>query len=340
MDKLEPDTTKPATTSTPPSARSALIVRPPVGRGSVNPQAIVSAWLEWMAESRGASTITVANYRGGMRSYLRECVGDRPLGSVSTDDIEAWLLRVRSNGRVGSPATRARDVAMLKAFHRWAFSRGLVGSDLGVLLVTPTVHNRQPKPLPDDVFASAWAQVDSPELGLMVALGYWVGLRRAEIVSLRGADVDVAHRQLLVVRKGGDQGVMPYGELVDLWREFVPHLWDDRWVGWLHERAATAPQEPLCGVLRPNGLNDAIRAWQARTGQSRGASWTPHALRHSFVTNLLRIGMGIDMVADLAGHSSVAVTQKYAALGGGRVAEWHQAERARRVRHPMGTEHR
>jgi integrase/recombinase XerD len=41
---------------------------------------------------------------------------------------------------------------------------------------------------------------------------------------------------------------------------------------------------------------------------------TPHALRHSFVTNLLRADVPLHVVASLAGHRDVSTTMRYAAI--------------------------
>ncbi|MDA8336688.1 MAG: site-specific integrase, partial [Peptococcaceae bacterium] len=37
----------------------------------------------------------------------------------------------------------------------------------------------------------------------------------------------------------------------------------------------------------------------------------PHALRHAFCKNLIDLGVPIDQVAVLAGHSSLDVTRRY-----------------------------
>ena len=52
-----------------------------------------------------------------------------------------------------------------------------------------------------------------------------------------------------------------------------------------------------------------------------GGVLTPHALRHSFVTNLLRADVSLHVVASLAGHRDVSTTMRYAAIAVDPLAE-------------------
>ena len=64
------------------------------------------------------------------------------------------------------------------------------------------------------------------------------------------------------------------------------------------------------GPNRPKAAGDGQQAWL-----------TPHALRHSFVTNLLRADVPLHVVASLAGHRDVSTTMRYAAIAVDPLAE-------------------
>jgi site-specific recombinase XerD len=49
-------------------------------------------------------------------------------------------------------------------------------------------------------------------------------------------------------------------------------------------------------------------------------AFTPHNLRHSFATNLLRTGVPLDVACDLCNHSSVAITMRYVRTAGRRLS--------------------
>lgn len=53
----------------------------------------------------------------------------------------------------------------------------------------------------------------------------------------------------------------------------------------------------------------ALRNWTAKAGITKHITW--HCARHSFATNILSNGANVKVVAELLGHSSIEMTEKY-----------------------------
>ncbi len=165
---------------------------------------------------------------------------------------------------------------------------------------------------------------------MTLGLGYFLGLRRAEIASLKAEHLDTARGMLVgFTRKGGGDDTLPVLELLEVFADRAAPLTEPHGVGlfWDHlERYSRQPQGPgglLLGYTSPDHINQTLKRYLGKLGMA--GAFTPHALRHSFVTNLLRCGMPIELVSDLANHSSLNVTMRYAKLGGGRRSEWRQS---------------
>ncbi|MGB0679040.1 MAG: tyrosine-type recombinase/integrase [Polyangiales bacterium] len=143
----------------------------------------------------------------------------------------------------------------------------------------------------------------SPELWQLVQAARFTGLRQAELVALRKADVDLK-RQLLTVRqsKSNRPRVLP------ITADLVPVL-----------KAAVASSEHdrifSSSLGTPWTVSGVNSAWQRATCRAEISDLRFHDLRHDFATSLRRHGVGIDVISKLLGHSDLRTSKRYTHLG-------------------------
>lgn len=170
----------------------------------------------------------------------------------------------------------------------------------------------------------------------MLELLYASGLRVSELVGLDIRDVDFEAMTVRCVGKGAKERLIPlHEEAVAVLETYLarvrPRL----------ARAATgatdAP-EPEKGALFLNtrggritrqGFWLRLRSYAGRAGIT--TKLTPHTLRHSFATHLLRGGASLRHVQELLGHASIATTQIYTHLTNDHVRQEY------RRAHPRAT---
>lgn len=317
-----------------------------------SPDEIAKEWLAHLRNgSRRRTALTVYQYAGKLQSFLR-FIGDTPLEYVSMQDIERWLSRPRRGGGTGEPATVSKEVSILSGFFAFAVTQGYLQADPTALLEAPKVKNEHPNPVPDDVWVQQWeCESLSTEARALLGLGYFCGLRRVEIVSLMPEHFDVRRQRIVkFTRKGGGDDVLDYGELASLVADELPMLAQggpERFTDALHEQVRAARKvgrlfawgDDAIATRRlhsmPSNTTDPqliyrrLRRWQAQAGLEEGV-YSPHMLRHAFVTNLLRCGVPIHLVSKLANHSNLSTTMRYAKVSGADLRDWRRREQALR----------
>lgn len=191
-------------------------------------EALVRAFLDWQQNQRGRSPRTVYDYAHRLASLL-DWLGFTPLDAATLQQFESWTQRKRSGnalGGVGRASTQAKDVAVVRSLYNYLEGHRLIALNPTKNLHGPAVHNIAPRPVPEETWAWLWANEQlSDEARVVLGLGFFVGLRRSEIAELRVDQVSPLTQQLMSFkRKGGGTDVTPYGEMLAVSADFLPHL--------------------------------------------------------------------------------------------------------------------
>jgi integrase/recombinase XerD len=276
-------------------------------------------FLDALETERGASPHTVSAYRRDVnrfRSFLdRE---GRAIGEVGAGELGRYLGLLHRQGL--STRSIARHLSAVRGLYRFLLRTGRSDRD-------PTEHLDRPRPprrLPRALsVGQVAALIESPGApgpdGLrnraMLELLYASGMRAAECVALRVADVNLRAGYVVCEGKGSRQRLIPVGEqAIDGVAAYLeggrPAHVKGRDPGMLFLSRRGRP-------LTRQGLWEIIRRASRRAGLARPVS--PHMLRHSFASHLLEGGADLRSVQAMLGHADIATTQIYTHLPSSRV---------------------
>ena len=280
----------------------------------------IERFLSYMAVERGVSRNTLSAYRSDARQ-LHDFLGDSGGGeadavdwrSVGAQEVAAYVLHLR--GKEYSDTTLARKVASARSFFGFLFHEGVIDEDPTDNMSAPKVGRSLPKALSmEEVDALLDGPAEpSPEAmrdRAMLEVLYASGIRVSELVSLDTDDVDLEQGYVRCFGKGSKERLVPIhrgasdalGEYVEHGRPQLYSKRSDRAL-FLNRRGARLTRQGFWLILKGAA---------ARAGIT--TSITPHTLRHSFATHLLRGGAPLRHVQELLGHSSITTTQVYTHL--------------------------
>jgi integrase/recombinase XerD len=280
----------------------------------------VDSFLHYMTVERGVSPNTLAAYKNDLyqlADYLQSSANGTGSGGwagVSEMALSSYMLELHERGY--SDTTRARKVASTKSLFTFLVEEGITSKDATENLSSPRIGRSLPEALTeDDVerLLGAEAIGSSPESvrdQAMLELLYATGMRVSELVSLDVDDVGVDERSVRCFGKGAKERLLPIHEKAA--EDLQAYLTDARplmqngrtgQAVFLNRRGERLTRQGFWLILKARakraGLNGRI---------------TPHTLRHSFATHLLRGGAPLRHVQELLGHASITTTQVYTHL--------------------------
>ena len=298
---------------------------------------IIAKFLNFLQESRGFSQHTIRAYKVDLsQAYELDKYGELARHQKSTDRgalggyFFTHYIDKKSGSRLEPPkfaqgeildksmkalslwshlssATRNRKAASIKSFLKWSYESGLLDEPLDGKIPLVKKSQKIPNFLSVDESISLIKAITEAENSreqqrdlTLILLLYGCGLRISEACDLRLSQIDFSGGTLRVLGKGAKERIvamplMTRNQLKKYTREY--------------------PAKPF--IFGGEGLNSRkayqiVRDWGARAGLKKDLH--PHALRHSFATQLLVSGANLRTLQKVLGHESLTATQIYTHL--------------------------
>ena len=274
------------------------------------PEQLLEAFLRDLREVRQASAHTQRAYGRDLRrclAWLQEEAGDPALEELRPAVLRLYLGSLADAGL--SPVSLARHLASLRAFFSWCEERGHLSATPAAALRAPRRGRRLPRYLEEGeidrlLAATEGGSVQDLRDRAMLELLYSCGCRVSELVALDEADLDLGRGQVRLRGKGRKERLgmvgRPAADALRRYQAEKGNLTQDRGPLFLNRDG---------GRLSDRSVRRMLDRCLLRAGIARSCS--PHTLRHSFATHLLRRGADLRTVQDLLGHASLSTTQIY-----------------------------
>lgn len=259
------------------------------------------------------SSNTWHSYESDVKKYIDFIVKNYKINNPKDIEVEHLKKYIESLHRKKiEPSSQSRKLSAIKSFHKFLVKEKYVTNNIASSIDLP----KQVKKLPTvlsveevDLLLNTLNN-DTPlesRNKAMIELAYASGLRVTELVSLKLADLHLEAGFVQIHGKGNKERIVPVGEIaIDSLTFYL-------------ENSRSQLLKKHNDFVFINGRDGSQMTRQAffliikekvkQAGIKKEIS--PHKLRHSFASHLLKNGVDLRLIQELLGHEDISTTERY-----------------------------
>ncbi len=277
----------------------------------------IDGFLRYLDMERGFSQRTVSAYAYDLAKFSEFAV--MRIGEVcNVEDIDPYLIRtylqfLANTGykKCNMAVSRGRKLATLKSFFKYLLAEGSVKGDPTMQLKMPRTKQKEPSYLTEPEYkrllkavknnaTKYFKQRDVAIVNILLGMG----LRLSELVELNIGDVNFDDRTIKATRKGNQERILPANKEVMMSIQ-----------RYLKTRKNRETQHPLFLSKRNQRIDNAsvwrvVKKYLKQAGIEK-EKLSPHTLRHTFATTLLKQGENLLTIKKLLSHRNLRTTERY-----------------------------
>ncbi|MBX2984349.1 MAG: tyrosine-type recombinase/integrase [Bacteroidia bacterium] len=290
-------------------------------------------FFRYLKQEKRYSAHTLISYRNDLHQlseFLHTEYDITRVEQVSHPILRTWLATLNHKNFV--PSSINRKLTVCRSFYKFMVKNDLSARNPAVNLKSLKKPKRLPVVVEKQKLFNLLEQGFEQELksgdyrrvlaSTTLFFIYHTGVRAAELLNLKYANLDFSQKQIKVLGKGNKERIIPMTEelAVVLQEYYIP----------MREHV---PIQDLFFVFENgkkiyhrwlyNVITDMIK--EVSTQEHR----SPHVLRHTFATHLLDEGADLNAIKELLGHANLSATQIYTHNSMERLKNIH------RLTHPL-----
>lgn len=272
---------------------------------------IVKSYTRYLKLERNYSPNTLAAYQNDLSWLLSFCEQQEmnPL-DIQLEDLQHFAVQLHEH-QIG-PTSQARILSGIRSFYKYLLLSGEIEQDPTELLESPHLGERLPEVLSTDEIDQIQKSIDlsKPEgqrNKTIIEVLFSCGLRVSELVNLKLSNLYLEEGFVRVMGKGSKERLVPISSKaireLKYWfvdRNLMKIQQGEEDYVFLNRRGKHLTRTMILIMLK----RQAVAAGITKT-------ISPHTLRHSFATELLKGGADLRAIQAMLGHESIGTTELY-----------------------------
>jgi len=268
---------------------------------------LIEEYQKYLSLERNYSDNTVKAYINDVTHFA--IFIKKNLISVNPNDIRSYLKHINNL----TSRTISHNLSSLKSFYNYLERIELISINPTNDIDRPKLEQKIPTYLTLEEVSSLLDIKIENEFNArdkaILELLYSSGIRISELTNMELSNLDLDECLIRIMGKGSKERIIPLGDYaVDALNNYINNY-----------RYKLNKQNSLYVFLNNRGgqlsrqfIFKTIKSYALKKGISKNVS--PHTLRHTFATHLLKNGADLRIIQELLGHENLSTTQIYTHL--------------------------
>ena len=266
----------------------------------------IEEFIDYLRFEKKYSENTISSYKRDLNkinSYLK-----KDFIKLTKADIQKYIQDLSKNKNSN---TISRTISSLKSFYKFLEINKYTNTNPLTTIISPKTARKLPKVLSEEEVNKLLDINLNNDFDYrnkaMLELMYSSGLRVSELINLTVNDVDLKNSLVRIFGKGSKERIVPLNDYAtEALNNYI-----------LYHRPKLFKQKENNYLFLNNHGNQMTRQGFFKTlkkiTKEKGikSELSPHTLRHSFATHLLKYGADLRSIQELLGHSDISTTQIY-----------------------------
>ena len=270
----------------------------------------------------------ITNAHGSLSGMNIRDISVDDFDKITGDDISDFLRHCKvyeKNGKVKTNGERAikRKLCSLRGFFGYYYRHGKISSNPSVMVDMPQIHDKAIIRMEPNEVAEFLDNVESGnkltkhqlafhnklktrDLALLTLM-LGTGIRVSECVGLDVDDVDFENARIRVIRKGGSESFVYFGDEVE--SALLEYIEERKQIKTLSDKEPALFISSQGRRLGVRSVEKLVKKYASTVTSVKHI--TPHKLRSTYGTNLYQETRDIYLVADVLGHKDVNTTRRH-----------------------------